>query len=437
MTFQAKLTTKLDKFSVDDTVIELSNSVDREELDNVVKNLLKHLKNPNQSEVEKKKFDFILGGRLLRTKVDEHVELYADELHAKEILNEKLVEIEYVLTLDSPKPLDTIEQNDWISCVDVGESYIIVGSYDCSINIYSLKDRKNILSIENAHTQPITDIKWLHRQEKQGKELLFISCGFDEVSVLWSFSMKKFKCEKLTTFKGHKRSVDCIDIQGDLMVTGSFDKTLKVWSALPDDIDTDLMQSDGQADGKNKRKKVMLDQDDSKITRGPTVTLTGHKDAVKGVKWLDNGYAADSLASCSIDGLVFIWDVESGNETRKFISAKPMLGIDHCKGTEMLVTASCDRHARLWDARGPNESKAAAVFTSHSGWVSCVAFTQRPDHFVSGGYDNLVKLWDLRSPKACLYDLIGHKDKVLDVNCKNSNCVVSGSADSTVRLFAT
>lgn len=432
MTFQAKLTTKLELYSVDDTIIELNNLVKPEELDLIVKNLLKQLDNPHETEAQSKKFDFLVGGRILRTDIEQHLELYSDELDAKEILNEKLVEIEYILSSESPQPLTTLTQKDWVSCVDVNGEYLISGSYDCSINLYSLKQEKSIASLKEAHNKPITGLKWLRREDKTDGRLYFVSTGFDELAIIWAYDEKKRKFEQLITLRGHKRSVDSLDIQDDLIVTGSSDKCIKIWSASPNNDDENELN--GESD-ENKKKRKTRTNDEPKLARDPTLTLTGHKDAVRGVRWLSNGTGSDSLASCSTDGLLLLWDVESGSETRRFVSVKPMLAVDHCKRTNILLTASCDCYARIWDARAPNESRAASVFSSHSGWVSCVAFSHKEYHFVSGGYDNLVKLWDVRSPKACLYDLIGHSDKVLDVNCSNPKYVASGSADSTIRLF--
>lgn len=101
-----------------------------------------------------------------------------------------------------------------------------------------------------------------------------------------------------------------------------------------------------------------------------------------------------------------------------------------------------------------------SMFTSHTQWVQAVRWSTTQDHlFMSGAYDNNVKLWDTRrcvlvfnhsnnknkkkkinfniysSPKAPLFDLTGHEDKVLSCNWSNPKYLVSGGADNTVRIF--
>lgn len=55
--------------------------------------------------------------------------------------------------------------------------------------------------------------------------------------------------------------------------------------------------------------------------------------------------------------------------------------------------------------------------------------------FMSGGYDSGVKFWDVRSPKAPLYNLEGHDGQVLAVDWTNNKYLISGGCDNSVHIF--
>lgn len=55
--------------------------------------------------------------------------------------------------------------------------------------------------------------------------------------------------------------------------------------------------------------------------------------------------------------------------------------------------------------------------------------------FVSGGHDNLIKMWDSRSMRTPLFDLKGHQDRVLCCDWGEPDVVASGGADNTMKTF--
>lgn len=76
------------------------------------------------------------------------------------------------------------------------------------------------------------------------------------------------------------------------------------------------------------------------------------------------------------------------------------------------------------------------TYLGHTQWVQAVRWSTTNEYlFVSGAYDNHVKLWDYRSPKAPIFELIGHEDKVLACDWSNPKFILSGGSDNSVRVF--
>jgi len=104
---------------------------------------------------------------------------------------------------------------------------------------------------------------------------------------------------------------------------------------------------------------------------------------------------------------------------------------DWSDDAKLFVTADDEGHVTAWDTRtGKMERRVG----KHDGPATSVCVSKNGTTVISGGWDNVVQVNDLRKPVAAFYR--GHTDWVLStVGVPTTNQVVSSGWDSTVRLW--
>lgn len=86
-----------------------------------------------------------------------------------------------------------------------------------------------------------------------------------------------------------------------------------------------------------------------------------------------------------------------------------VVGLDVCKATSVLISASSDRSLRTWDTA---TGRRLDTLYGHEGWVHSVAFSSAGQRAVSGSGDKTVKVWDLgdaRGRGCCRTTISGHE----------------------------
>jgi guanine nucleotide-binding protein subunit beta-2-like 1 protein len=192
------------------------------------------------------------------------------------------------------------------------------------------------------------------------------------------------------------------------VVSSSRDKTILVW-----DVDN-------------------ISNDEGQIGR-PVKSLTGHNHFVSDVVISSDGQFA---LSGSWDKSLRLWDLSTGQSTRRFIShTKDVLSVAFSADNRQIVSGSRDKSIKLWNTLA--QCKYTITDECHSDWVSTVRFSPstRDPVIVSAGWDKVVKVWNLGNCKLKT-NHTGHSGYINTVTVSpDGSLCASGGKDGKAMLW--
>ncbi|XP_041365510.1 ribosome biogenesis protein WDR12 homolog [Gigantopelta aegis] len=411
---QAKFFTKQKHAAVPDSPFSVPSNVSTTELGDLINGLLGDNRGAGRQQ-----FDFLIDGEFLRVTLEKH-------LHDKGISLETVVEIEYVERHPAPEPENSLLHDDWVSCLQGNGQYILSGCYDNTTRLWT-SDGKSLMTIP-AHTAPVASVSWIKCDDRESS---FITGSHDQTVHIWQWDRQKNEVDCMCICRGHAGSVQCVAVDAGCQrfCSGSWDKMLKLWSADITQCEGDNNEDEEQTEKPIKRKKMS----GSKLqTRVPMLTLSGHSEAVSAVEFIDSC----EVCTASWDHTIRLWDLEHAVQKTLLQGSKVFFDVSYSSLNRQIVAASADRHLRLYDPRSSDGSIVKSSFTSHTGWVVGVAWSPTNQwEFISGSHDQVMKLWDTRSPKAPLFDMSGHEGKILAVDWSIPDLMLSGAADNQLKIF--
>jgi len=162
-------------------------------------------------------------------------------------------------------------------------------------------------------------------------------------------------------------------------------------------------------------------------------SLRGHNEPVASVVMSSD---AQFALSGSWDKTMRLWDLGTGQSVRNFNGhKKDVFSVAFSSDNRQIVSGSRDRTVKLWNTLA--ECKYTITDDMHTDWVSCVCFSPsaKMPLIVSGGWDKLVKVWNLGTCKIRT-NLVGHQGAVYTtaVSPDGSLCA-SGGKDATAMLW--
>lgn len=161
----------------------------------------------------------------------------------------------------------------------------------------------------------------------------------------------------LRKFEGHKAGVLCCQFDNNhLLMTGSYDKTIKIWNT-----------------------------DTGELIR----TLTGHKMGIKSLVFDDQ-----KLISAGLDSTIKVWNWRTGECISSYNGHREgVITVDFLD--KIIVSGSADKTINVWHV----DTRTCYTLRGHEDWVTCVKIHANSKCLFSSSDDSTIKLWDLETNK--------------------------------------
>ncbi|NEQ77807.1 MAG: hypothetical protein F6K23_35205 [Okeania sp. SIO2C9] len=237
--------------------------------------------------------------------------------------------------------------------------------------------------------------------------------------------------------EGHNDAVNSVTFSpdGEIIVTASFDKTVKLWSRYGKLLQTMTGHEDvviGVAfspDGEtiataSRDKTVKLWSRHGKLLQ----TMTGHEEMVIGVAFSPDG---ETIASVSADNTVKLWSCYGKLLQTMTGHESYIMGVAFSPDGKIIASASHDETVKLWNCHG----QLLQTLTGHEGGVNGVAFSPNGETIATVGRDKTVKLWNYHG-QLLQQILSGHQELLISVAFSpNGETIATASRDKTVKLW--
>ena len=293
-----------------------------------------------------------------------------------------------------------------------------------------------------------------------------------------------FNYKNTKTLKGHKdRLAVLIKLsKNNLIATGSYDGTVKIWDITKDENEALIMN-------KNAIGSVfcLLEFEPGKLLGGTSANMVNLWDLedednqeyiynfYKHYLWVQALVKCDEnhFASASNDTRIIIWDYTNKKDEIYLEGHNDCIMDMIMLKNGYLCTSSADENIRIWDWK---QQKCLFFFKGHEKYVKCLCelsngylLTGSEDnsigvweeksssyenikyikghsksirtlcqidngHFASGSFDYTIKIWNIFNSE-CLETLKGHSMNVIDIIKFDDNTLISCSNDQTIKIW--
>ena len=331
-----------------------------------------------------------------------------------------------------------------VSVSDDGRRLLVANSDERTVRLWDLTSGQEIESPQsNGKLGPLIDMKlrggllWSTAFVPGSDDVLTVG-GSD--SRLWDAKTGR---EKMSFSPHGAVASAAFSPAGDMVVTGSWDNSAKVWDTKTGKV---IRKLEGEhtsfvntATFSNDGEFVLTASDDgtAKVWRLATgnveLTLKGHTDRVRSASYSPSG---EFIVTTSSDQTARLWNASTGEFIREFRGHHFAVLCAEFSGDNLwLITGGEDTTAIVWDVKS---AKNLQTLGGHSAAVTAAAFSPDKSRVITGSQDQTAKLWDSRTGKEIL-TLSRHTEDVTSVafSPKDGFEILTASRDGTAVIWPT
>lgn len=276
---------------------------------------------------------------------------------------------------------------------------------------------------------------------------------------------------------GHLDSIYCIQFDEKKIITGSRDKTIRIWDLKkykctliigPPDVVNNPSLMIGE-DGRSRHYAIMPDMTKSPAENHPNtisfpihhdqsilclqyddrILATGSSDGTCIVHDIKNGYQpirqlrhhtaaildlafdGQHIVTCSKDITICIWNRNTGALIKQLRGHAGPVNAVQLRGN-IIVSCSGDFRVKLWNI---DTGKNIKELVGHTKGLACSQFSEDSRFIASAGNDKTIRIWDANTGEA-LQSITAHDNLVRSLYIDSiSGRLVSGSYDQDIKVF--
>jgi WD40 repeat protein/serine/threonine protein kinase len=247
--------------------------------------------------------------------------------------------------------------------------------------------------------------------------------------------------ELITIASGYETEVECVAFtpDGKRIISSCFDGIIKLWDALTGSevmtlcgggVKDVAFSPDGRrivsGGGNDKTIKVW-----DAATGAELMTVTsGHEYGISSLAFSPDGKRI--VSGGSWPGEIRVWDAETGTKVMTIHGHEESANSVTFSPDGKRIVSCGGNEVKVWDANSGNE---VMTLRAHTHWISSVSVGPDGKFIVSGSHDKTIKIWNATTGEEIM-TLRGHEGPIFSVAFSpDGKRIISGGGDRSIKVW--